>query len=267
MDKVPGLGRLKGKVAIVTGGSRGIGFAIARGFAREGANVALAGRDESTLAGPAEALRAFGIKTLPVQADVAEQQDVERLVGRTVDEFGRVDILVNNAGIQYRLPSEQMDIAGWRRVIDTNLNGVFMCCQAAGRVMLRQRSGSIINIASLSSFVGMPQRAPYSTAKTAVVGLTRVLAAEWGRRGVRVNAIAPGYILTEMTRHAIATGMLDPNEIIPRTPLGRMGEPEDMVGLAVFLASEESAFVTGQTIAADGGFLAYGYLKSGSEVE
>lgn len=267
MDGKTGLNRLVGKVAIVTGSSRGIGLAIARGYAREGANLTLVGRDERTLAGPAEELRSYGVRVLPVQADVSDQNDVERLVARTVDEFGRVDVLVNNAGIQYRLPSEQMDIEGWRRVIDTNLTGVFMCCQAAGRVMLRQRSGSIVNIASLSSFVGMPQRAPYGTAKTAVVGLTRVLAAEWGRRGVRVNAIAPGYILTEMTRKAIATGMLDPQEIIARTPLGRLGEPEDMVGLAIFLASDESAFLTGQTIAADGGFLAYGYLKSGSEVE
>ncbi|MCL4464969.1 MAG: 3-oxoacyl-ACP reductase FabG [Chloroflexi bacterium] len=267
MNSRPGPGRLRGKSAIVTGGSRGIGLAIARGLAREGANVVLAGRQGSALAGPAAELAGLGVKAIPVQADVSQQPDVERLVARAVDELGRVDILVNNAGIQYRLPSEQMDIEGWRRVIDTNLNGVFMCCQAAGRVMLKQRSGSIINIASLSSFVGMPQRAPYGTAKTAVVGLTRVLAAEWGRRGVRVNAIAPGYILTEMTKNAIATGMLAPEEIIARTPLGRMGEPEDMAGLAIFLASDESAFITGQTIAADGGFLAYGYLRTGSEVE
>ncbi|MHB1134875.1 MAG: SDR family NAD(P)-dependent oxidoreductase [Chloroflexota bacterium] len=267
MSTPSGLGRLTGKVAIVTGSSRGIGLAIARGFAREGANVVLVGRQEATLASPAEELRALGVQVLPVQADVSQQPDVERLVGATVDAFGRLDILVNNAGIQYRKPSEEMELENWRRVIDTNINGVFICCQAAGRVMLAQRSGSIVNIASLSSYVGMPQRAPYGTAKTAVVGLTRVLAAEWGNRNVRVNAIAPGYILTAMTRQAIATGMLDEQEIVSRTPMRRMGEPEDMAGLAIFLASDESAFITGQTIAADGGFLAYGYLKLGQAVE
>ncbi|MHB1414649.1 MAG: SDR family NAD(P)-dependent oxidoreductase [Chloroflexota bacterium] len=258
-----GYGRLKGKVAVVTGGSRGIGFAIARGFAREGADVVIVSRNEEQVAAAGEEIRRLGGQVLALRVDVANPEDVERMAKSTEDRFGRLDILVNNAGIQIRGPSEEMAFESWKAVIDVHLTGAFLCAQAAGRMMLRQKSGSIINIASLSSYVGMPERVPYSSAKTGIVGLTRVLATEWARRGIRVNAIAPGYILSEMTKKAMAQGMIDEKGIVARTPMGRFGTPEDLVGPAIFLASDEAAFVTGQVLPVDGGFLAFGYIKPG----
>ena len=257
-----GYGRLEGRVAIVTGSSRGIGLAIARGYAREGARVALTSRNAASLAEPCSELGAMGAQVLPLQADVSKPEDVDAMVHETLSAFGRIDVLVNNAGIQLRMPAEDLDLESWRRVIDTNLTGVFLCSQAVGKVMLAERSGSIITIASMSSYLGMPGRVPYSTAKTAVVGLTRTLAAEWGPRGVRVNAIAPGYIWTAMTERAIQDGWLEKEVIVGRTPLRRFGQVEDLVGPAIFLASDEAAFLTGQVIPVDGGFLAYGYAKT-----
>jgi NAD(P)-dependent dehydrogenase (short-subunit alcohol dehydrogenase family) len=260
-----GYGRLDGRVAIITGSSRGIGLAIAKGYAREGARLVLTSRNAASLAGPSTDLKAAGAQVLPLQSDVSNPKDVDAMVQETLAAFGRIDVLVNNAGIQIRMPSEEFELESWRRVIDTNLTGVFLCSQAVGKVMLAQRSGSIITIASMSSYLGMPGRAPYSTAKTAVVGLTRTLAAEWGPRGVRVNAIAPGYIWTDMTEKAAQAGWLEKEVIIGRTPLRRFGQVEDLVGPAIFLASDEAAFLTGQVIPVDGGFLAYGYAKTVKE--
>jgi len=257
-----GYGRLEGRVAIITGSSRGIGLAIAKGYAREGARVVLTSRNAASLAGPSAELKAVGAQVLALQSDVSNPQDVEAMVRETLAAFGRIDVLVNNAGIQLRMAAEDLDLPSWQRVIDTNLTGVFLCSQAVGKVMLAQRSGSIITIASMSSYLGMPARVPYSTAKTAVVGLTRTLAAEWGPRGVRVNAIAPGYIWTDMTEKAVQGGWLEKEVIVGRTPLRRFGQVEDMVGPAIFLASDEAAFLTGQVIPVDGGFLAYGYAKT-----
>ncbi|MGE5619147.1 MAG: SDR family NAD(P)-dependent oxidoreductase [Sphingomonadaceae bacterium] len=252
--------RLKDKVAIVTGSSRGIGLAIARGYAREGAHVVLTSRNEASLSGPAEELSGFGVRVLPLRVDVAKPGDIQEMVNRVEETFGRIDILVNNAGMPMVAPSEQLELAAWQRTLDTNLTGSFLCAQAAGRVMLRQGKGAIINIASLTSFLGFPGRTAYSATKSAVLGLTRSLSSEWAPKGIRVNALAPGWILTELLQGVIDRGALDPEKLISRTPMGRIGTPEDLVGPAIFLASDDSAFVTGQILPVDGGWLSYAFM-------
>jgi NAD(P)-dependent dehydrogenase (short-subunit alcohol dehydrogenase family) len=252
--------RLAGRVAIVTGSSRGMGLAIARGYAREGAHVVLTSRTLASLEEPARELSQLGVRVLPLQVDVSSPQDVERMVARVDELFGRVDILVNNAGMPMVAPSEQLELAAWQRTLDTNLTGCFLCAQGAGRLMLRQGSGCIINVASLTSFLGFPGRLAYSATKSALLGLTRTLSSEWAPRGIRVNALAPGWILTDLLKSVIDRGALDPQKLIARTPIGRMGTPEDVVGPAIFLASDESAFITGQVLPVDGGWLSYAFM-------
>ncbi|HEX2986727.1 MAG TPA: SDR family oxidoreductase, partial [Chloroflexota bacterium] len=164
------------------------------------------------------------------------------------------------AGMPMVAPSEELELSAWQRTLDTNLTGCFLCAQAAGRVMLRQGSGSIINMASLTSYLGFPGRLAYSTTKSALLGLTRTLSSEWAPKGIRVNAIAPGWILTDLLQSVIDKGALDPQKLITRTPIGRIGTPEDVVGPAIFLASDESAFVTGQVLPVDGGWLSYAFM-------
>jgi len=254
------MNRLAGRVAVITGSSRGMGLAIARGYAREGAHVVLTSRTVASLAGFVEELSQLGVRVLPLEVDVSRPEDVERMVARVDESFGRVDVLVNNAGMPMVAPSEELDLPSWQRTLDTNLTGSFLCAQAAGRVMLRQGSGCIINIASLTSFLGFPGRLAYSATKSALLGLTRTLSSEWAPRGIRVNALAPGWILTDLLQSVIDRGALDPEKLISRTPLRRMGTPEDVVGPAIFLASDESAFVTGQILPVDGGWLSYAFM-------
>ncbi|HZK67924.1 MAG TPA: SDR family oxidoreductase, partial [Chloroflexota bacterium] len=165
-----------------------------------------------------------------------------------------------NAGMPMVRPSEELSLADWQKTLDTNLTGSFLCAQVAGREMLKQGSGSIINIASLTSYLGFPKRTAYSVTKSAVLGLTRTLSSEWAPRGVRVNALAPGWILTELLKGVIGSGALDPKKIEERTPMGRIGTPEDMVGPAIFLASDDSGFVTGQILGVDGGWLSFNFM-------
>lgn len=261
MIERPACRRLENQVAIVTGSSRGIGKAIALGYAREGARVVLVGRDMDTLAPVVEEIRLLGAEALPVRADVSQPDDVEALLAATVETFGRVDVLVNNAGVSLQAPAENLALRDWQRLVDTNISGVFLCSQAAGREMLRHGSGCIVNIASMASFVGYSRRVAYASTKSAVLGLTRVLAVEWGRRGIRVNAIAPGHIMTDLLRRGIERQLLDPEDILRRTPLGRLGDVEDVVGPAVFLASDEANFITGQTLVVDGGWLVCAYME------
>lgn len=253
-------GRLEGKVAVVTGASRGIGRAIARGYAREGAKVVISARSAAGVEATAAEIRAGGGAAIGITADVGKADEIEALMDRTVQEFGRLDIAVANAGIPQVKPSEEVTPADWQQVIDTNLNGVFYTCRSAGRRMLPQGSGAILTIGSLLSFVAFPQRMAYATAKTGLIGLTRVLAVEWAARGVRVNALAPGYIRTDIMEGLIAKGVLDPSHLIRRTPMQRLGQVDDLVGPAIFLVSDEAGFVTGQALAVDGGWLAYGYV-------
>jgi 2-deoxy-D-gluconate 3-dehydrogenase len=252
---VSDLFRLDGKAALVTGASRGIGRAIAIGLAEAGADVALAARNAADLAGAAAEILALGRRALVLPTDVARIEQIEAMVGSTLEGLGRLDILVNCAGIPGRKPTVELTEADYDRIYDLNIKAVTFCCAVAGRHFLAQRAGSVINIGSLTTFLGFPGRALYAGTKGAVGQLTKTLAVEWGPSGVRVNALAPGWILTDLSRGALD----DPafrQKVLDRTPLGRIGQPDDLKGVAVFLASDASAFVTGQIVAVDGGYLA-----------
>jgi NAD(P)-dependent dehydrogenase (short-subunit alcohol dehydrogenase family) len=250
-------GRLAGRVAAVTGGTSGLGRAIALALAREGAAVIVADVRERTADGApptAERIRADGGRAAFVATDVTRRADVEALVDRTVAEFGALHVMVNNAGIQSTLtPAVDKPEAEWLQVIAVDLTGVWFGCQAALRQLIRQgQGGRIINVSSRLALQGVaPGRADYCAAKGGVSSLTRQLAVEAGPHGITVNAICPGFILTEATRELAAAGKLE--EARRRTPYHRLGTPEDVAGCAVFLASPEADFVTGQNLVVDGG--------------
>ncbi len=250
--------RLAEKVAIVTGAGRGLGRAIAVGFAREGAKVVLSGRTESQLQETAEEI---GPDALVSVGDVRDPDAVRALVEGAVERFGKLDILVNNAGVGSVRPTEDLELEEWRRVIETNLTGPFLCAQAAGRVMLAQGYGRIINMASLTSKIGLPMRAAYGTSKGGIMSLTQSLAVEWGPRGLRVNAIAPGFIRTALQDDLVRRGLFPVDRIVARTPARRMGTPEDVAAAAIFLASDEANWVNGETFVVDGGWLANGWVE------
>lgn len=245
---------LDGKVALVTGGGRGLGRAMALALAEAGADVAVASRTRTQLEHAAEAIQAVGKNSLPVVGDVSKVVEVRTMIETVVKKFGRLDILVNAAGVNQRMSSVDVSPELWERIVGINLRGTFFCCQAAAPYMIKQRSGSIINIASLLSAIGIPSLAPYAASKAGVVGLTRVLAAEWAPHGVRVNCIGPGYFRTEMNR-ALFADKEWVSRLLRRVPLGRAGVPEDLAGTVIFLASEASSYVTGQVLYVDGGFL------------
>jgi 2-deoxy-D-gluconate 3-dehydrogenase len=243
---------LTGKAAIVTGANTGIGQAIAVALAEAGADVALAGR--SRAAETAERIEAVGRRTVLIEADLATTAPVQRVVDEALGAFGRLDILVNNAGIIRRAEAADFSEADWDAVIDTNLKSLFFLCQAAGRQMLAQGSGKIVNIASLLSFQGGIRVPSYAAAKSGVAGLTKALANEWAGRGVNVNAIAPGYIATNNTA-ALQADETRNRQILERIPAGRWGDPRDIAGAAVFLSSPAADYVNGHVLAVDGGWL------------
>ncbi len=248
---------LKDKVAMVTGAGQGLGRQFALALSDAGAAVVVAELNTETGPKVAEEIKATGAKAIAAPTNVVEPASVQAAVDETLKTFGGIDILVNNAGISIRGDAENMPRQDWLKVIDVNLTGVFNCCQAAGRVMLNQSRGSIINIASMSgSIVNVPQhQANYNASKAAVIQLTKSLAVEWAKRGVRVNSISPGYMCTAMLQGQLA----DPNYggvWLERTPLGRAGRPEELGPLVVFLASEASSFMTGANIIIDGGYTA-----------
>jgi NAD(P)-dependent dehydrogenase (short-subunit alcohol dehydrogenase family) len=247
---------LEGKVAVVTGSTRGIGRAIAQGLAGAGAAVTVNGRSrESTEAAAAE-IAAAGGKCAAVPADISNAADVERLIQSTVSAFGRLDILVNNAGISpYYKPAEAVTEAEFDEIIKVNLKGVFLCCQAAGRAMIPQRAGRIINISSIAGTVALPKLLAYTTAKGGINQLSRVLAVEWARYGILVNVIAPAYVETDLTKGLRENPRLR-DDLVRQVPLGRLGEPSEVVGAAIYLASEAASYVTGHVLNIDGGWLA-----------
>jgi len=244
---------LSGRVAIITGGSRGLGAEFAEGLAEAGASLMLCARRDEWLLPGAEALRGRGFTVDAMRCDVSSETDVQAVVDATVERFGTIDILVNNAGISWGERPEAMTLAQWKKVIDVNLTGAFLCSQAAGREMIKRRYGRIINIASIAGMQGNvngPYYAGYAASKAGLMGLTRELAASWGRHGIRVNAIAPGFFHSRLSDSSIAQIEASLNVV---TPLGRVGSPGELKGVAVFLASDASNYITGQTIIVDGG--------------
>lgn len=241
---------LQGKVAVVTGGSRGIGRAVATVLAREGAVITLCARDRVLLEKVAAELESSGVQALAVQADVTRASEVEQMIGACVERFGQVDILVNNAGITRDNLLLRMKDEEWDAVLSTNLKGVFHCTRAVLRPMIKQRSGRIINLTSVVAVMGNPGQANYVAAKAGVIGLTKATAREVASRGITANAVAPGFIETDMT-HALDLELQE--QMRSQIPLGRFGRPEDVAELVAFLASDRAAYITGQVIHLNGG--------------
>jgi len=246
---------LTGKTALVTGSSRGLGKVLARGLGRAGARIVLNSRHADALEKVKEELGAEGIAAHVRPFDVTDEAQVEEAVAGIEAQVAPIDILVNNAGINLRGKLEEFPAEHWRRLMDINLNGVFHVTRAVGRAMVKRGRGKIINICSLMSEGGRPTTAPYAASKGALKMLTKALAVEWGPHNIQVNGIGPGYFLTEMTRHMAEDPEWD-GWVKASSPAGRWGEPEELVGPAVFLASEASSFVNGQIIYVDGGWLA-----------
>jgi gluconate 5-dehydrogenase len=252
--KVNELLNIKGKVAIVTGASSGLGVTFSEALAEEGANLVLAARRIEKLTEVSHNLEELGIKAVPFQCDVTKQEEVQALIDASVKNFGRVDIIVNNAGVAAMGPSTEMPVEEWNKVVSVNLTGVFLCARTAAKQMIKQGSGKIINIASIYGAVGdVFPAAPYYATKGAVINLTRDLAVEWAPFKINVNAIAPGFFPSEMTE-AIFRDPRYLEYITKLTPLGRVGHPDDLKGVVLFLSSHASDYVTGQTIFVDGGW-------------
>lgn len=247
---------LAGKCAVVVGGTSGIGGAIALGLASAGADVVASSRSIESVEALADTLEGYGRKTLRIPSNVLDRPSLQRLHDAVLAAFGHIDILVNSAGITKRVPTIDCSEELWQNIMNVNLTGTLRTCQIFGATMLRQKKGGIINIASLSTFVAFHEVAAYGASKAAVGALTRSLAVEWAPHGICVNAIAPGIIPTDLNRELLDSGR--GNELIARTPMARFGTVDEVVGAALYLASDASSFTTGQIIAVDGGFLASG---------
>lgn len=244
---------VSGQVVLVTGGSRGIGRAIAEGFCRRGADVVICSQSSQSVETAVQEMQSGGLEVSGLVCDVSREEQIVQTVETVLQSKGRIDTLVNVAGVNRRKRAETVTVEDYDFILDTNLRGAFLMAQAAGRSMIERRSGVVINVESLNTWMPLKGVLPYAMSKFGMQGMTRGLALEWGRHGVRVNSLAPGFILTDLTRKLWSDpGMQAWNEA--NAPLGRLGQPEDMVGTAIFLASRASAFMTGQTLYVDGGF-------------
>ena len=244
---------LSGRVAMITGGSIGLGRQMAQGLAEMSASLVLCARKKERCESAAEELKALGVATLALACDVTNPASIQEAVQATVSQFGRIDILVNSAGISWGAPAEEMSLEQWNRVLATNLTGTFLCSQAVGKVMMGQKRGKIINIASVAGMAGSPpelQAIGYSASKGGVITFTRDLARKWAAHNIHVNAIAPGWFPTHMSGSVIERNR---ENLLKDIPLGRFGSEDDLKGAAVFLASSASDFVTGQVLVVDGG--------------
>ena len=246
---------LKDKVAIVTGGNGGIGKAIARGLAGMGANIVIAARNEAkTKEAVTEIHEEFGIKVIGVKVDIRQEEQISALAAKARENFGRIDILVNNAGTNIRKLPQDYTAAEWDEVLDTNLRGAFLCSQAVYPAMKAAGGGKVINIGSMTSIFGGAKLAPYGTSKGGIVQMTRSLAVAWAPDNIQVNAILPGWIDTELTRQARKELLGLEERVISRTPVGRWGKPDELIGPAIFLASHAADFLTGVALPVDGGY-------------
>lgn len=247
--------RLEGKVAVVTGGGRGIGRGIAERLARAGADLVVAGRDRSALDGARRAIEALDRRCATIEADVRDPEAGRRIADRALAAYGRLDILINNAGINHRTPALDVTAAEWDEVMAINLKAVFFCSQAAARVMLGGGGGAIVNLASTMSLVALPNRATYCASKGGVASLTKQLAIEWATRGIRVNAVAPTFVETDMTSEVLRHPE-SRSQVLGRIPLGRVLEIDEVARAVHFLASPASSGITGVVLPVDGGYLA-----------
>jgi NAD(P)-dependent dehydrogenase (short-subunit alcohol dehydrogenase family) len=246
----------EGRVVIVTGGARGLGWATAKEFAALGDQVVIADISERRCTDAAERLSP---SALGIVCDVSSEQSVANLISRVLETRGRIDVLVNNAGIaDTYTPSETQSFANWTKRIDVNLNGAFLCSRLVASSMIERRSGSIVNVGSIAGIVGLPMRASYSASKAGVLMLTKVLAAEWGRFNVRVNAVAPGYVETPPLMKLIEDGVVNGDKLVRRTPMGRLGQTHEIANAISFLASDKASFVNGVVLPVDGGYCAWG---------
>ena len=245
---------LSGKVALVTGGSRGLGKEMAEGLAEAGASLMILARREQWLTPTVEEFRSRGFKCYSALCDVSDPESVQAAVDQTIDTFGQIDILVNNAGVTWGSPAEEMPLDKWKMVLDINLTGAFLFSQKVGREMLKRKHGNIINVASIAGLTGTMEHGQhilgYVAAKGGLIAMTRELAAKWARRGIRVNAIAPGFFPSRMTEKVLEAAQ---PQIESAVPMGRVGGEGELKGVAVFLASQASGYITGQAIVVDGG--------------
>jgi NAD(P)-dependent dehydrogenase (short-subunit alcohol dehydrogenase family) len=250
--KVNKLFDLTGRVAIITGGSVGLGRQMADGLAGMGADLVLCARKKDRCEQAAEELRALGVQTLAISCDVKDPASIEQVVGTSIKKFGRIDILINNAGTSWGAPVEAMTLEQWKKVIETNLTGTFLFSQAVGKRMITRRRGKIINMASVAGLRGSSKlnAIGYSASKGGIISFTKDLACKWGMHNIQVNAIAPGWFPTDLSEKVIQRNK---ESFLESIPLGRFGGPHDLQGAAIFLASDASDFVTGHTLVVDGG--------------